>query len=377
MLNNFLKEYGLSVQTYLQVQSNEQYGRLFTKLLRLFLEDETHKHLTKIFIDFNWHAAGTGTILSSKEALPQDMDQKFENDVQKIAAKLSNRSPKFGRKKTKYVGKSGKTFLFDRQVGDELLQTINGPKRFKPSRYLLVKLGADTIEVRERRRLNYTAPRVERLVEKLFNVALQNTSELPSQVNSEKFKMRFTTQPENDNRISIISLKLRRSTLTKAVPIALDNYQEGSDIVNAIKDLLEKEDVAELVEPTDVGEFAISFHYGNKAGRRKRIRVNEKTDGSVSLEMDSKDMSDSERDEFYKAFEEQFGLRLNVSLDPTNLTANKEHTLNFILSEGKVDSSRAFLATQTTRLKQLGIIKTKGKFKLKCTPLREDKLQCR
>ncbi len=369
MLSLFLRTYEKSSNDYINKHksSNGKSNSSYVILLSLFL-DNNHDHLLDILINHNWEAAGTGTILESKENLPEGAKKNFENDAKSFAKKFSTKNPYFGKKKAKYIGKSEAIFLFDRQIGDKVIQTIGKPQRLKPSIYVLIKISSRGLEIREKRSHNYTINRIKVITEKLFNIELENTSERPAKGDISKFIKRFTEKPVKDNRLSIISLKLRHSELPEAVPIEIDNFQAGNDIVGAIKELvLDNKKLAELIEITDIDRFNVSYSSDGRLGNRRRITIKEKEDGSIILEVDSKSMNDEERGGFYKAFQEQFGLSLNVPLDPTNLTSNRKHIIDYILSEGKIDTSRKFLVETANKLRTIGLISTVEKYKLKCS----------
>jgi hypothetical protein len=337
----------------------------FINLFSLFLES-SKDHLLNIFIYYNWNAASTGTIYKNRNGLPRDFTQKFSEEAVAFAKKLSLKDWYSGKKKVRFIGSTDSIFIFDKQIGDKLLQTTSGHKRVKPSRYVLIKFQPQQIEIREvRRSSKYIAENIKKLIEAQFSTELIDESQNPTKGNFETFKNRLTNTNSNDE-FEIIAIKVKHSKLDKGVPVEVDNFIGGSDISKAVIELVDKEIIV-LNNLSDIERFTVSYSKAKSNGKRKRILVIENEDGTITLKLNNKELKDDERQDFSTLFVQRFGIELNIPLDPTHLVASQKHVIEYLLSEERLNNPKEFQLEAIKKLKELGIINTNKQFQLKCT----------
>jgi len=367
LLHTFFEKFKKSVLDYVTgvLSGNTANQNPFINLFLLFL-DSSKDHLLNIFIYHNWNAASTGKVYKSSNPLPEDIASKFYKEANAFAKKLSSKDWYLGKKKVRFIGSTDSTFIFDKQVGDKILQTTSGHKRVKPSRYILIRLQPQSVEIREVRRSSRNiAENIRKLIETQFSTELIDETQTPTKGNLETFLKRLKNTNSSDE-FEIISFKAKHSKLDKGIPVEVDNFEGGSDISKAITELVDREIIV-LNNLSDIDRFTVSFSKAKRNGKRKTIRVNENEDGTLTLTSDSKELKDEERQDFSNLFAQRFGIGLNVPLDPTHLVANQKLVFDYLLSEERVDNPKKFQLDAIKKLEELGVITTKKQFQLRCT----------
>jgi hypothetical protein len=369
-LEDFLRRFRKSVSDYLKkIYSGVNIDEREFFLLFKLLIDDSQDHLLNIFVYHNWNAASTGTIfnhLVTANAFPIDISTQFLNGANNFAKKLTTKNWYDGPKKVQYIGASDSIFIFDKQIGDKLVQTTSGHKRLKPSKYVLIKVQPNGVEIREIRggRSKYIAESIKKILENQFSTELVDESETTSTGNLETFLGRLRN-PDSHDEFEIILLKTKRSKLDQGIPIEIGNFSVSNDISIAISELVDK-DVISIENLSDIDKFAISYSKTRKNGKRKYILVKELENGALELEVNNKELKDVDRLEFSRIFLERFGIRLNIPLDPTNLAPNQQAIYNYLLSEKRVINPKSFQIVSIDKLKQSSIITAIKEFRLRC-----------
>jgi len=368
LLTEFFKKFQKSINEYIKKRNpgiaiDE---REFIQLFRLFV-NQTEDHLLNIFIYHNWNAASTGTIFKTLNPLPPDIIAQFDSSARGFAKKISSKKDWYhGKKIVRFIGAFDSIFIFDKQIGDKLVQTTSGHKRVKPSRYVLIKIQSNFIEIREvRRPSKFIAGSIKKIFEGQFSIELIDETLNPVNGDLNTFLHRVKNQSERDE-FEIISLRAKRSKLDKGVPVEIDNFSEGSDISKAISELIEQ-GIIVIDNLSDIDRFTVSFSRTGQNGKRKTVIIKENEDGSLILILNGKELKDNEREEFSNIFTQRFGIGLNIPLDPTQLAPNQKAVFNYLLSEGRVNNPGTFQLDAISTLHQKKVLLMKKQFRLKCS----------
>jgi hypothetical protein len=367
LLTEFFKKFRKSVIEYIKKRNPgiAISDREFIQLFRLFV-NQTEDHLLNIFIFHNWNAASTGTIFNSSTPLPTDVAVQFNVKANGFAKKLSSKDWYHGKKTVRFIGSFDSIFIFDKQIGDKLVQTTSGHKRVKPSRYVLIKIQSSFIEIREvRRPSKFIADSIKKIFESQLSIELIDETLSPVMGNLNTFLHRITNSVDRDE-FEVIGLRVRRSKLDKGVPVEIDNFSDGSDITKAIAELIER-GIIVIDNLSDIDRFTVSFSRTGQNGKRKTVIIKENEDGSLILILNGKELKDNEREEFSNIFTQRFGIDLNIPLDPTQLAPNQKAVFNYLLSEGRVNNPRTFQLDAISTLHQKKILLMKKQFRLKCS----------
>lgn len=363
--NKFIKEYCTNFDGIFEIIEIENPNLAVLKLYK-----NSPESLKNIFTYYFWRRTKTAQVFSPEVNIDKNHINKLKTKMNYITKYLSNHNLRkysfvpFGilEKEPIFI------FQIDRQTGDKIKRNIKGVIRDKSVSefFLEFDIEKQKLKIKSKGKLSESiTTNLIISIEKALDLKLFKYSEIIEEENYSYDRFQETlTNPDQvtENEIKVINLTLNKTKLPHGIPLELSRKSKGIDIRASINQLIEND----LINLSDI--LHINYLYIDYENKQRKITVKELEDsGEILLKLDDSGLSEDESNNIKDKFLNQFGLPVDIPINPTEITKNFDKRAEYLLnSNTRLDPPRPIQIEDLRILKDKSLIRLQKLQRVKC-----------
>jgi hypothetical protein len=184
--------------------------------------------------------------------------------------------------------------------------------------------------------------------------------------------------PEN-SRIRITKMRFRRSLAPSHSPITIESIFKGQQDIRHDLSWSRERGLVRIRSLSDVGGMVIRF-----SGKEAQVVSEVEHRGAVTFRLNNADLTEEETTDLCKTFQEDFGIPLNIRIDPQLLAMGDIEIFNYLLEADRKDQVVHYQLPALKKLEDLKILIVEprtirvcdnGICQLKDQPVEDDQLE--
>ena len=363
--NKFIKENCTNFDDIFEITEKEN-----PKLAVLKLYKNSPESLKNVFIYYYWRLTKTAQVFSPDVNIDKDHINKLKTKMNNITRYLSNHNFKkysfvpFGilEKEAIFI------FQIDRQTGDKIKRNIKGVIRDKSVSEIFLEFDIEKQKLKIKSKGKLSESITNDLITSIENVIKFKLFMHSEIIEEESYSYdRFQESLRNpnqvtENEIKVINLTLNKTKLPYGIPLELSRKSKGIDIKASINQLIEND----FINLSDI--LYINYLYIDYENKQRKITVKElEESGEIILKLDDSSFSEGETNIIKEKFLDQFGLPVDIPINPTEITKNFDKRAEYLLNSNlRLDPPRPIQIEDLRILKEKRLIRLQKLQRVKC-----------
>ena len=362
----FIKDYCSKFQGTFETVEKEN---PFLAVLKMY--NNNPKYLKNILIYYFWRRTKTALVFSPDIYIEKEHFNKLKAKINYITKYLS----KHNLRKYRYVSfgvleaEPIYIFQFYRQTGDRIKRNIEKVIRDRSVSEFFLELDIEQqkLKIKSKGRLSESIKKsLINSIEKVLNLKLIEYIETKEEerysfnVFKEALKTPFVN---SEDEIKVINLIFNRTKLSHGIPLELSRKSKRIDIKASLNQLIEND----FINLSDI--LYIDSLYIDYKNKQKKITVKELAEsGEILLNLDDSGLSDEDRNVINEKFLGQFGLPIDIPINPKEITKNFDKRAEYLLNPNqRLDPPRPIQIEDLRILNEKGLIRTQRLERIRCS----------
>jgi hypothetical protein len=353
---------------------NEAFGTIekenqYLAILKLYKKHP--ESLKNILIYYYWRLTKTAKVFSPDVKIEIDHINKLKKKINSITSYLSKHNLRKYRFVPFGILEEETIFIFqiDRQTGDKIKRNIEGVIRDKSVSEFFLELDIEKQNLKIKGKLELSESIISNLIisiERALNLKLIEYDEIieEERYSYAKFKEALKTPLiATENEIKVTNLTFNRTKLPNAIPLELSRTSKRIDIKASINQLIEND----FVSLTDI-HYIDSFYIEYENKQRKITVIELEETGEILLKLNDSGLSDDDKSILKEKFLNQFGLPVDIPINPKEITKNFDKRIEYLLNpHHMLDPPRPIQIEDLRILNKKGLIRTRRLQRVRCS----------
>jgi len=323
-------------------------------LIKMFGDDPSI--LTSILLMKIWNSKSIDETFLFTQTISDEQINQLIEDMPNIVAAIKRKNKGRYEYKGKRFFNNDHIFWLEKQSSDKMRRAFSKNIRFKPSSDILFNIDYENNLLELKCGNNSLIDTISSIIARKLSLSLfYYHKENCAQLNLINFKNALSIIPEqvSENEFGICEIGFNRMKISNSAPLVIPK-RSGRDIRKTLNEL-DNEEIIDLKDIESIDYLKVLY---NDSDRKIKFKANK--DGTLTLKLDTRNLSRSKIDKINLLFEEKFGVPLDKSISETDERKILENTYNLIFSSDIIDKTSNVIKLNLQKLKDKELINYNG-----------------